>query len=239
MPKKRGSKVETSTKDILEALRQFSTPTICNAIEILRARLRNEGYTINTNLTDHNPQSQPMVGYAITLKMRTSNPPIKGRVYEEREDWWEKALSIPGPRIAVIQDLDFSPGVGSVVGIIHALIFKSLGCIGVVTNGAIRDIALLKKEKMHIYSSSLVPSHAYSHIVEVGSPVTIAGLTINSGDLMHGDSNGIASVPLKSIEDILLNAKKIAAEEKKIIDFCHSKDFNLEELKKLLRDYEI
>lgn len=231
--------MDTPTKDILETLSHFSTPTICNAIEMLRSRLRNEGYTINTNLTDHNPQPQSMVGYAITLKMRTSNPPITGQVYKEREDWWGKVLSVASPRIAVIQDLDFPSGIGSVVGIIHALIFKSLGCIGIVTNGAVRDIPLIKKEKMHIYSSALVPSHAYSHIVEVGAPVTIAGLTINSGDLMHGDSNGIASVPIKSIEDILLNAKKIAAEEKKIIDFCHSKDFNLEELKKLVKEYKI
>ena len=230
--------MEPPKKDILEALSHFSTPTICNAIEMLHSRLRNEGYAINANLTDHIPQPQSMVGHAITLKMRTSNPPIKGRVYEEREDWWEKVLSMPAPRIAVIQDLDFPTGIGSVVGIIHALIFKSLGCIGVVTNGAVRDISLIKKEKMHIYSSALVPSHAYSHIVEVGSPVIIAGLTIKSGDLMHGDSTGIASVPIKSIEDILINAKKIFQEEKEIIDFCHSKKFNLSELKKLVKEYE-
>lgn len=80
--------METPKKDLLAALSHFSTPTICNAIERLQSRLRNEGYTINTCLTDHNPQTQSMVGYAVTLKMRTSNPPIKGRSYEDRENWW-------------------------------------------------------------------------------------------------------------------------------------------------------
>ncbi|MBY0293573.1 MAG: RraA family protein [Alphaproteobacteria bacterium] len=225
-------------ENLIEALRHFSTPTICNAIEMLKSRLRNEGYAINTNLTNHNPHPQSMVGYAITFKIRTSDPPIKDHYYEDREDWWDRVLSIPSPRIAVIQDLDFPTGVGSVVGIIHALIFKSLGCIGIVTNGAIRDISLIRKEKMHIYSNKLVPSHAYSHIVEVGSPVTIAGLTIKSGDLMHGDDNGIASVPINSVETILLNAEKIFQEEKKIIDFCHSKEFSLSELKRLVKEYE-
>ncbi len=230
--------MDSPKKDLIESLSHYSTPTICNAIEGLKSRLRNEGYTINANLTNHNPQPQSMVGYAITLKMRTSNPPMRGQSYVDREDWWEKVLSLPSPRIAVIKDIDTPPGIGSVVGIVHALIFKSLGCIGIVTNGAIRDVSLITKEKMHIYSSKLVPSHAYSHIVKVGAPVEIAGLTIKPGDLLHGDLNGIASVPIKHLEKVLQNAKKIHIKEQKIIDFCQSKNFTLAELKELIKEYE-
>ncbi|HUX78963.1 MAG TPA: RraA family protein, partial [Alphaproteobacteria bacterium] len=221
-------------KNLIEALRQFSTPTICNAIEMLRDRLQNEGYTNNNqNLIDRNPQSHPMVGYAITLKMRTANPPMSGRYYADREDWWNTVHSLPLPRIAVIQDLDIPTGVGSIAGITHAIIFKALGCIGIVTNGAIRDLSLIKHEKLHIYSRKIVPSHAYSHIVEVGTPVKIAGLAIKPGDLLHGDINGIVSVPIKNVKEVLTNAQQVFEKKKKIIDFFHSKDFNLSELKKI------
>ncbi len=231
------SKIEPPKKDLIEALCHFSTPTICNAIEMLRSRLQNEGYTDNNqNLINHNPQSQSMVGYAITLKMRTANPPMSGQYYADREDWWNMVCSMPRPRIAVIQDLDVPSGAGSIAGITHAIIFKALGCIGIVTNGALRDIPLIKQEKMHIYSRKLVPSHAYSHIVEVGVPVKIAGLTIKPGDLLHGDINGIVSVPTNNVEEILTNAHQVFEKKKKIIDFFHSKKFNLAELKKLVEE---
>jgi len=231
--------MKTEENNLIKELQRYSTPTICNAIERLKTRLRNEGYAINTGLENRNPQAQPMVGYAITLHMRTANPPIKGRTYQDREDWWDVVLSLPSPRIAVIQDLDFPSAAGSVVGIIHALIFKALGCNGIVTNGAVRDVSLIQKEKIHLYSSELVPSHAYSHIVEVGKPVTIAGLAIKQGDLLHGDVNGITSLPLKSLKDILLNAQQIQEKEKNIIEFYHSKEFTLKKLKELVKEYEV
>jgi len=231
------TKTDPPKKDFIESLRHFSTPTICNSIEMLRSRLQNEGYTNNhETLINHNPQSQPMVGYAITLKMRTANPPMNGRYYADREDWWNMVRSMPLPRIAVIQDLDIPSGVGSIAGITHAIIFKALGCIGIVTNGALRDISLIKKENMHIYSCKLAPSHAYSHIVEVGAPVTISGLTIKPGDLLHGDINGIVSIPPDSVEEVLANAEQVLEKKKKIINFFHSKEFNLPELKKLVEE---
>jgi len=109
----------TLSQDVLNAFKKFDTPTICNAIEMLDIRLRNEGYT-NASIVNRNILPEPMVGYAITLQMRTANPPMRGKGFADNKDWWNYFLSLPEPRIAVIQDLDERSGTGAVIGITHA-----------------------------------------------------------------------------------------------------------------------
>jgi len=86
------------------------------------------------------PQLPPLVGYAITLRIRASSPPPKGHNYLDRTDWWKQIESFLLPHVMVIQDMDARPGRGAFVGEVHAAILKALGCVGVVTNGAVRDL---------------------------------------------------------------------------------------------------
>ena len=81
-----------------------------------------------------------MLGYAVTLKVRSSSPPTTGGSYLDRTDWWNFILSLPAPRVVVLQDVDSKPGEGSLLGEVHANILRALGCMGAVTNGAVRDV---------------------------------------------------------------------------------------------------
>lgn len=223
----------THSSELLETLQRFSTPTISNAIETFKVRLRNEGY-MDASIINRIAQNQSMIGYAITMRMRTDAPPMRGLYYSDRNDWWEKLGNFARPSIIVMEDMSENPGKGSVAGEIHAAIFKALGCIGIITNGAVRDLNELAALHMHIYSGSISPSHAYAHIVDIGTPVQMGGMAINNGDLLHGDGHGITKVPQDIAKDIPTVAESILRHEKAITGLCASSDFSIEKLRRLL-----
>ena len=145
-----------------EKLQALDSCSVANAIERFHVQLRNEGFT-EGGLTCRFPEREPILGYAMTLKVRSSLPPSKNKVFLESTEWWDVLLALPKPRILVIQDVDRMPGAGALVGEVHAAILKSLGCIGVVTNGAVRDVPAIGRLGFQMFSGSLSVSHAYSH----------------------------------------------------------------------------
>jgi 4-hydroxy-4-methyl-2-oxoglutarate aldolase len=217
----------------LKKLKSLTTPAIANIIESFTLRLRNEGYTDRT-IINQIAMPKHMLGYAVTAKMRTSEPPMHGSHYPDRNDWWNALEAAPNPKIIVIEDTDRYPGTGSVCGGLHSVIFKTLGCIGIVTNGAVRDLPELEKQHMHVYSGSISPSHAYAHIIEVGTPIKIAGLPIKSGDLLHGDMHGIVNIPLSIAPDIHPRAQTLLNHELEIVKYCTEPGFSLEKLRTLV-----
>src|SRR5271166_3564870 len=124
----------------LDALRQFDTCMIANAVETFNLRLRNTGFT-GGNVKSLFPDEPPMVGYAVTARLRSGEPPIGGGTFHDRADFWNRVLDSPSPRILVLEDMDRPPGRGAFLGDMHAAILKALGCIGYVTNGAVRELA--------------------------------------------------------------------------------------------------
>lgn len=229
--------MQTLTDVQLEMLKSLTTPTVANAIESFNVRMRNEGYTdqsIHQRLCVRTSRILPMVGYAVTAKVRTAQPPMRGTHYPDRNDWWNILQSAPKPKIMVIQDIDKVPGNGSVCGGIHGIIFKTLGCAGIVTNGAVRDVPELEKQQLAVFSGGVSPSHAYAHIVEIGTPVEIGGMHINNGDLLHGDQHGIVNIPLSIAADIYAHAQIQLAHELKVINYCHTPGFSVEKLRELV-----
>jgi 4-hydroxy-4-methyl-2-oxoglutarate aldolase len=217
-----------STKD-LENLGSFDTCTVSNAIELLNVRLRNEGF-ISGTAQCHFPNLGPMVGYAATGRIRTASPPMTHRCYYDRMDWWNYVASVPEPRVIVLQDVEPTPGVGAFVGEIHASIGRALKCIGVVTNGAVRDLPAVEALGFQLFAGSVAVSHAYAHIIEFGEPVEIGGLKIHSGDLIHGDRHGVLAIPLAVAADVPAEAAKFVQEERELVRFCNSPRFSLQAL---------
>jgi regulator of RNase E activity RraA len=130
----------------------------------------------------------------------------------------------------VLEDMDHGPAAGAFVGEIHAAIGLALGCIGCVTNGAVRDLPAVRVAGFHLFAGSVAVSHSYAHIVEFGEPVEIGGLRIASGDLIHGDRHGVLNVPLSVVSALSREAAKIRDEERELIEFCRSPRFSLKEL---------
>lgn len=214
----------------LEALRRLDACLLANAIETFHERLRNEGFV------DHSvrclfPRLQPMLGYAATIKIRGSAPPTADGAYPDRTDWWDYVLSLPAPRVVVVQDVSSCPGLGSLIGAVHMNILRALHCVGVLTNGSVRDIPAAESAGFHFFAGSISVSHAYVHIVEIGTPVEIGGLTINSGDLLHGDVHGVQSIPLDIAAEVPEAAARIASQERAIIALCRSPEFSLDKLR--------
>lgn len=214
----------------LDELRKLDSCTVANAIESFGVRLRNAGFT-DSSVHCAFEDFPPLVGYAATLRIRTADPPMEGDSYYYRLDWLDHVLNIPSPRVLVIEDLDPRPGLGSFVGGVHTNILCVLDCIGVVTNGAVRDIAAARELGFHFFARNLSVSHAFAHVVDFGGPVRVGQMQVKPGDLLHGDAHGVQTVPLEIAENIPAAAERMRREERELIEFCRSRDFSLERLR--------
>jgi len=228
---------EPLTPEQLEAIRRRDTCSVANAIESFELRLRNEGFCDST-VRCLFPRFSPMLGYAVTVKIRCSSPPPEGPSYLERTDWWNHILTVPAPRVVVVQDVDHDPGRGAFLGEVHASILSALECVGAVTNGAVRDLAAVESTGFHFFAGSVSVSHSYAHIVEIGGPVEVGRLKVQPGDLLHGDGHGVLSIPKGIAAEIPAVAAKISEKERKLIALCRSSDFSLENLRRAVKAIE-
>jgi regulator of RNase E activity RraA len=218
-----------------DQLRHLDACTLANAIETFRERLRNEGF-VNNSVRALFPQLPPMLGYAATLKVRGSAPPMADGRFAERTDWWDYVLSLPAPRVLVVQDSASHVGLGSLLGAVLVNILRALDCVGAVTNGSVRDLPAAEKLGFPLFAGNISVSHAYVHVVEFGRPVEIGGLKIASGDLLHGDLHGVQSIPLDIATRIPGVAAGIYSREKALIELCQSRDCSIEKLRAAVTD---
>jgi 4-hydroxy-4-methyl-2-oxoglutarate aldolase len=219
----------------IEALRRLDTCTVSDAIETFELRLRNTGFA-DASIRCMSEALPPMVGYAATARLRSVDPPITGRIYHERSDLWQSILKIPAPRVVVIEDVDTPAGRGAFLGNMHAAIFAALGCVGFVTNGAVRNLPEVNQLGLHLFAGNVAVSHAYSHIFDFGGAVTVGGLEVKPGALLHGDSHGLLTVPKQIVRDIPAVAARLEESEKKIVEFSRSKEFSIEELRQKMNE---
>ena len=219
----------------LDALRRLDTCTVSNAIETFGVRLRNAGFA-DSRVRCMFDDFPPMVGYAATAQMRSGEPPIASRIYYDRTDWWNSILQVPAPRIVVLEDIDNPPGRGAFIGGMQAAILKALGCVGYVTDGAVRELPRIKDTGLQLFAGNVAVSHAYAHIFDFGSKVKVAGLEVHPGDLLHGDRHGLLSIPKEIASEIPAAAARLQAAERKVIEFCRSPEFSVEKLRQILRE---
>src|ERR1051326_6290078 len=219
---------------LLAALRRLDSCTISNAIETFNVRMRNEGFADGT-IRCLFPPIRPMVGFAATAQIRCSGPPPDAPAWVDRTDWWDHILSIPAPRVVVLQDLDGVSGRGALLGEIHANILAAMECVGAVTNGAVRDLAAVQAMGFPLFARHTVVSHSFAHIAHIGTSVEVGGLKINPGDLLHGDLNGLLAIPLDIATDLPAEAARIAEKERKLIGLCRAPDFSPDKMRELVR----
>ncbi len=224
---------ETLTAEQLEAIRGLSTCQVANAIETFDLRLRDEGYALST-IHSVFPSLPSMIGYAATLRIRCTGVLARPHLYPGEADWvnwWNHVRTIPAPRIVVIQDCDEKPGTGAFLGETQAIILKALGCVGAVTNGAVRDLPAMAGMGLPVFAGSVAVSHAYVHILEFGTPVEVGGLTIRPGDLLLGDCHGVLSIPQAIAASIPGVAQKFRERTKRVAALCQTNGFSMEALR--------
>jgi regulator of RNase E activity RraA len=226
-----------TNQENIAALKLLDTCLVSSAIDYLQLRLANEGYS-NSSIRCRIDGMGPLVGHAVTATIRTAATPLRGRRIPERRELWQYALTIPEPRILVLEDVDHPPGAGAFIDFERVTIAMRLGCIGAITDGAIRELPRIKPLGFQLFSRSLSVARAYSHVAEVGVPVEIGNLAIKPGDLLHCDMHGLLLIPPEAGSRIPQAAFEVLKVQRRITDLCRASDFKLEDLWEKLKILE-
>ena len=219
------------TSQQIDALRKITSPSVANAIETFNVRPREEG-NLSSDIRALFPEMGPMVGYAATALIRSEKGPIEGHrasLYQ----WWDFVLSLPAPRVVVVHDLDDPRGQGAQWGEVQANIHRALGCVGVITDGSVRDLDEVRALNFQFCAAHVSVSHANVHMVDFGIPVKVGGVWVKPGDIVHGDQHGVVVIPPEVAAGIPEAIAKDEAAEKRIISVCQSGDFTVDKLKAL------
>lgn len=219
----------TEVTEAISYLRSVDTPTLANAIEELNVRPRSEGFA-PLGIRCLFPEMGRMCGYAVTAQVEsvTRMTPLDRSIFC---DLFAAVDRSPKPAVVVMQEIGGAPDFATHCGEVMATIFTRLGAIGVVSDCGVRDIPEVRAIGMHYFARGAVPSHAYFHIVRVDVPVQIAGFVVKPGDLLHGDENGLISVPQCEIADLERAVDSVRQRERKLMDFVRSPDCKIDSLR--------
>jgi regulator of RNase E activity RraA len=219
------------TPDLIAVLKSVDTPTVCNALELLVPERRGYGFTTKP-LVCTRPELGPVVGIARTATIRAAHPPdsVADQAYA-RDAYYAYIDAGPKPSVVVIQDLDDERGYGSFWGEVNSNIHKGLGCDAVITNGSVRDLPDIA-EGFQMLADRVGPSHSFVHVVDFSRPVTVAGMRVSDGDVIHADQHGAVVIPQGVIGEIRQAADLISRRERVIISAAQQPGFDVEALRK-------
>jgi regulator of RNase E activity RraA len=166
-----------------------------------------------------------MVGYALTVTM--SNRPGQAAGRDGFWRMWEALGQVPRPSVVVVQDVSGAPTRVAYCGEVMATLARRLGAVGIVTDGGVRDVAEVRALGMHYFARYLVVSHGNFDILEVGGEITLDGQTVRTGDLLHGDANGIVIVPREVVAGLPEAVNAVRTRERMMMDYINSPDFTM------------
>ena len=220
------------SKDLIEELGEIDTPTICNSLELVDPALRLAGFSRRPLICPF-PTMRPVVGYARTAIIRCSLPSRKRQSNGVPSGWPTMNTSSKGsrPSVAVIQDADGPDrGLGAFWGEVQTNIHRALGCVGVVTDGSVRDIDQMATG-FFVLAGAIMPSHVHADIAAFDCPVTVAGMAVSPGDLIHADRHGAVVIPQKAAADLPAAARLLAQREKVLLDACKRDGFSTADIR--------
>lgn len=224
---------DNASNDPLTLLRGFDTPTVSNAVEGLNLRHPTEGH-LGRDIQCYTPELGVMAGYAVTATIdnsrRERTPDAKGV-----QAFYRALAEAPKPAVVVMQDVSDRPGHSCHFGDIVCLLCKRLGAVGMVTDGAFRDLAGIRQWSFHVFANGRVASRGLYQWIDVNVPVTLSGTTINPGDLVHGDENGVITVPADAVGRLPEAALAVREKEAGTTAYGLSPYFSLEGLLERLK----
>lgn len=206
----------TIPPETIDRLRQFDTPTVCNVIELFDIRPRSLGY-MDARIRAAFQDLPPMVGYASTATFRAAQP-AETDGYRTIEDQLATFADLPGPAVVVFQDLD-DPPVAATFGEIMCSAYQAFGAAGLVTSGAGRDLDQVRAIEFPVFTSGAVCAHGYCHFPTIGAPVRVGGVTVRPGDLLHGDRNGVTTIPLEIAAEVADACPEYVSAEAIVLDY--------------------
>lgn len=214
------------TETQLDALKDFDTPTICNAIERFKIQDETTGF-MGMNIRCLFPQFGTTIGYALTVTVDSTTPAAK-RDNNVWIEWVQAMESTLKPTFLAFQDIGPHPEKSAHMGEMMASLAKRMGAVGLVTNGGVRDIKEVEGLGFQYFAAGIVPAHGNPRLLQVNLPVVIDGLRIEPGDLLHGDGNGVAKIPREIASRTAEMAMKIRQEESEMLEYIKSPDFSVD-----------
>lgn len=225
-------------QDFWDLMRRIDTPTVCNAIEVVHGKRGFQQFTRQTMLAA-DPTLPAICGYArtarIAARMPSQDPPEIVR--ERRMNYYRYMAAGNGPSIAVIEDVDYPDCVGAYWGEINSTIHAGLGMSGALTNGVMRDLGDIAKG-FQIIASSIGPSHGFVHIVDIDQKVTVSGLEIAPGDLVHADRHGAVVIPADVVDKLESAVDRLLASEAVILGPAREPSFDIEKFEIAWKAFE-
>ena len=212
------------SESTLAALAEFDTPTVCNVIELWNIRPRNTGY-MNHSIRACFPKMPPMIGYACTSTFRSMAAPRGGDVYSGMDEQVAAFAELRGPAVVVFQDLD-DPTASATFGEVMCTTYKSFGAAGLITSGTGRDLDQVEALGFPCFTGGTTCAHGYCHILSVNVPVTVGGMVISPGDLLHGDCNGVSTIPVDVASEVPEACKELMAAEDIVLNYVKSGDIS-------------
>jgi regulator of RNase E activity RraA len=218
----------------LEALREWDTPTICNALELVVPARRARGFSAKPFVAA-DPGLPPICGLARTGRIRAAAPSGRSREQDRaaRLGWYEYVAAADLPTIVVIEDLDETPGFGAFWGEVNTAVHKGLGVQGCVTSGSFRDIAMLAPG-FQILGGAVNPSHAHVHVVDFGGEVAVHGMPCAHDEVVHADRHGAVVIPAEAVAALPAAIDLCARRERVILDMARRDDFDVAMLREAL-----
>jgi 4-hydroxy-4-methyl-2-oxoglutarate aldolase len=209
----------------LDLLRKYDTPTVCNVIELFNFRPRTCGY-MDGRIKACFPELPPMVGYAATATLRAAAP-VGSNAYTMLDRQIAAFDEIPSPPILVFQDLD-DPPAAATFGELMCTAYKRFGASGLITSGPGRDLAQVHALQFPVFTSGAVCAHGYGHIPSIQVPVRVGGVTVNPGDLLHGDCNGVTTIPAEIAGEVAHACADYMLAEAVIIEYLRSEQVTMQ-----------
>ncbi len=206
----------TLTPAVLDKLRTFDTPTICNLVELFAVRPQNTGY-MDARVAAAFPHMRPIVGFAATATFRANAPPRAGDVYSGLDTQVERFGELSGPPIVVYQDVD-DPAVAATFGEVMCSVYQGFGAVGLITSGAGRDLDQVAAINFPVWTNGTICAHGYCHTPQVHVPVHVGGITIYPNDLLHADRNGVTTVPIEIAAEMADIGDAFVAAEAVVLD---------------------
>jgi regulator of RNase E activity RraA len=221
----------------LNALTQWDTPTICNALEIVAPTRRAYGFTRRPVVACF-PEMKPVVAFARTALIRSREPHPRDRDSANtiRLAYYESIAAQPQPSLAVIQDIDApDTGFGAFWGEVQTHVHAGLGCAGVITDGSVRDLDAMAPNFI-VLAGSIMPSHAHVHLVDFGGTVSVFGMVVSANDVIHCDRHGAVVVPYDAVDRIPAAVDLLTRRERVVIEASKQPGFSIEDLRRAFHE---
>lgn len=220
--------------DFIQYLMSIDTPTLANAIELLNVRPRREGFT-PLGLHSLFPEFGRMCGYAVTAEVETVTESGAFRL-DTFVELYRLVEQSPKPAIIVLQETGGFGDYAAHCGEVMASFFTRLGATGLVSDCGVRDLPEVRRLGFHYFARGAVASHANFRIVRCGGPVQVLGMPVAPMSIVHGDENGLITVPDGVQDRLRACVDQVRERERRVLDFVQSEHFDLARFQEMVAE---